>query len=71
MGTINRNLKDEIKNLLTEVIDAHCDIHSPDYNNCESPVNECEWCRRSKRALLELDKTLGNIFYSDKDATSK
>jgi len=34
--------------LLKEVCDAHSDPESPEWNDCGTPENDCEWCRMAK-----------------------
>ena len=35
--------------LLQEVCDAHADPESPEFNDCGTPENDCEWCRMAKQ----------------------
>ena len=34
--------------LLKEVYDSHADPESPEWNDCGTPENDCEWCRMAK-----------------------
>ena len=43
--------------LLREVFEEHADENSVNYNECGSPMNDCEWCRLAKK-WLELNSTI-------------
>lgn len=49
-------MKSEIRtlaiDLLEEVVSAHRDIESPDYNECEKDM--CQWCEDANKVLKEI-----------------
>lgn len=44
----------KIADLLSEIIDAHADPDSPDYNVCDKAGEDCIWCSDAKTVLKEL-----------------
>lgn len=48
---MNNNI-DNLERLIGEVIFAHADKNSPEYNECD--IDICAWCSESKQNILEL-----------------
>lgn len=46
--------------LLSEVISAHSDPESCDYNECDIPSEECMWCTEAKKVLQKLEPLPSN-----------
>lgn len=44
-------LREALEPLVNEIMENHCDINSPDYNECE--ITECQWCFEARAALSQ------------------
>lgn len=44
---------EQVIELLRDMIDSHSDPECWEYNGCDSPEEECQWCVKAK-ALIEL-----------------
>jgi hypothetical protein len=42
--------------LCREVMAAHGDVRSAEYNGCEIDGEACFWCEQARNAIAEIDK---------------